>query len=776
MPKQFLKLSNFNNGLVDAIDARDIPDNALAKAENISVDKTIGVITNAPTFSDHSDLTDRIATIQGGYGLFLYEADHDESGNDTGKAYIAISDEDPGVIYVQDINDPFTDSWLNISMPNSSNDMRATYHFVDEGLRISDANFGTNNSNRIYQFIKRTHFSGLTPGGSADSFDSWVLNDQKLSAPTRGMTSAVGGGFGKESTLSSTDGSDTALTDTGNILGDDSELEISAANTAGHQYIAIDRDTSTNVDTISAYSTSTKTYTTGSGGVADWFPGASVDYAIYPSAGKGFNLDISTPTGGSWAAGTYQFATTFIYDGNQESLPYTSPNELAVSANDKIQCTVMCRSPFDERITGGRIYIRDSSEKGDWILFGEISLKDGVRSKSFGSYVAWALESQPTNSDFLHAQLVSLSQNVETYEILNGFSHEESSVSIGEDGEGYKTSVIASRRCFVANVKTKNDDGETIQMRDRIMYSPVGRFDTFPRSFFIDVIRGDAEEYVKIESYNDRLLAFKQNTLFVINISSPSPSGWFLEDSYKFKGVDNPGSVVKIEDSGIVFANSRGCYIYDGSSLKNLIDGKIKLSTWSSFIGTSPLVGYDRNNLKIIIAGSSSGQHAYQFSLRTDSWAYMPSIFSSQEKTNFITDYNGDAIVGQYDGSSKIEFKKVVDFSSITGTSEVHLKDIDFGNPGQLKKIYSITVTYKSDGSTMTDPIGYYTDGGTSATQFTDDFANTATYKILRATPASPFTCQSLQPRLNLSYTSNSFEIKDITIEYRPIYKRVSST
>ncbi len=765
MPKQFLKLSNFNNGLVESIDPRDISDNALAKAENINLDKTLGVIESPIKENDQGDVGAVSSTVVAGFGLFQFEADHREgsSASDAGEVYIALCD--PGNAEI-DIWDKTNDNWATAVNLGSTGGVQAVMHFVDEGLRVSDALFGTNNSNKIYQYIKRTHFSGLSPGGSADTYDDWFTNDQKLSAPTRGL---YGETLGYESTQTCTASSgDTALNNTtGNPFPVHWDTELDSGT-----YIAIPRGTITAVDTISSRTTSFA-LVTASGG-ATWATG--VTYALFPAAGTGFNLDLSTnASGGSWPAGSYNFATSFIYDGNQESLLYENSGQaLSVSDDDSIDCTVMCTSPFDERITGGRIYVREDGEKGDWVLFGEIDLRSGVRSKTFGTYTSWTLESQPATELYLHAQLKSLSPNIETYEILNGFSHEESAIDIGQDGEGYKTSVISNRRCFVANVKTKNEDGETIQMRDRIMYSPVGRFDTFPRSFFVDVVRGDAEEWVKLEEFNDRLLAFKSRSLYIINISSPSPSGWFLEDRYEFAGVETPASVTKIEGSGVVFANERGCYIYDGSSLKNMIDGKIKPSTWSDFMGDVPLVGFSNKYSRLYVIAGASGTVAYEYSFVSNSWVKLDSFVAGLLKTNFIIDYNGDAVVAENDGGT-IRLLKATDTARQSGTFtvDVEFKDIDFGNPAQLKKVYAIYVTYQSTGA-ITTPIKYFQDTDVSGT-LTGNFANTSGgYEILKAVPASPFTCQSIQPRLEMVNPTEYFQIKDLTIEYRPIHKRAS--
>ena len=67
--------------------------------------------------------------------------------------------------------------------------------------------------------------------------------------------------------------------------------------------------------------------------------------------------------------------------------------------------------------------------------------------------------------------------------------------------------VISYIKCFVFN-----------HFGDRIMFSEIGKYDTFPNTNFIDVTVGDGEDYVRLESFGDRLLCFKQRTLQILNV------------------------------------------------------------------------------------------------------------------------------------------------------------------------------------------------------------------------------------------------------------------
>ena len=79
----------------------------------------------------------------------------------------------------------------------------------------------------------------------------------------------------------------------------------------------------------------------------------------------------------------------------------------------------------------------------------------------------------------------------------------------------------------------------------------------------------------------------------------------------------------------------------------------------------------------------------------------------------------------------------------------------------------------------MTTPVSYATDGGSSYTNFTGNFSDTGTgastenWAKLRVTLASPVECQSLQIKIQ-NTAQGSFQINDISIEFRELNKRVS--
>ena len=329
------------------------------------------------------------------------------------------------------------------------------------------------------------------------------------------------------------------------------------------------------------------------------------------------------------------------------------------------------------------------------------------------------------------------------------------------------------------------------------MYTPPNKYETFPRSFFIDVVRGDSDEYTALATYGDRLFAFKRRTLYIINIGSPSPANWFLESTEKNSGVASPAGVFQ-NQNGIYWANNFGAFFFDGSSIQNLIDKKIPQKDW---FNTPPSIHHNvfyhglTNSLYVVFgdfstdAASGLSMDVYVYSFDSRAWS----------KQDFNSGYAYDYIVSGYipDGTGGITFNDMPANSSSStvrqrGVSEgengetveqnkwvLKTKDIDFGDPGHIKKVYGVRITYQSSVA-QTTPIAYAIDGiGNFASagggNFTGNFANTSgVWDVLNATVSSPVECQSMQLKISNPTSTGTIKINDISIEYRPIHKRVT--
>ena len=304
------------------------------------------------------------------------------------------------------------------------------------------------------------------------------------------------------------------------------------------------------------------------------------------------------------------------------------------------------------------------------------------------------------------------------------------------------------------------------------MYSMPNRFDTFPSFNTIEAAKGDADYYTAIESFADRILAYKQYSLDIINVASPSDTNWFLEDSKNYMGIEFHGAVAKTQ-YGIVWVNKQGLYFYDGSQIRDLSGNKIDDSTWYSFVTINSMIIYDEaTSLVYVVKNCSSDGDAYLYDFKKGNFTFLKDFthdgITNVVHTNFSDSTN--ALVGTIASSTTKFYKLYRDFQAQTNVI-FQTKDFDFGNASRVKKVYAVYVTYKSDGALT----GYFTleeDDGTSHALSGTVATNSTNYATVKLTPSSPVTCNKISVKLNTSANSRKVEINDISIEYREIYKR----
>jgi hypothetical protein len=550
----------------------------------------------------------------------------------------------------------------------------------------------------------------------------------------------------------------------------------------------------------------------------DWFekdnklsaPTAGAIHASnYPTANGGFNIYVTHGANdkSTWIVDAYQVAFSFIYDGNQESLLNITTDTFTPDAGDSVSIVVRAQTAdattgYNPRISGGRVYARKDGSDESWFLLCDIDMRSGARATLDGDYTAWASVGATTTST---SAIESLSQNGDSYESLNGYNHDVESNAIGDEGEQWKSAVVANKRAFLAGVR--RIDGNTglhTTYGDRIYYSEAVRYDTFPSHNYIDVVLGDSESYVDIESFADRLLAFKQNSVQVINVASSTDTGWFLEENLKYHGIRHPAASTKTE-YGIAWINDSGCYLYNGRRVRNLIDNKIDDDEWSDFIGITAahvsIIGYERHKKQLIImkdctgATASSGD-AYLYDFKTKSWVKLIDAFTdSVVYSNFIHNWDGDLVIAK-ENSTNVEFYEwdsdyhLLSVSNVgVGAINFITKDIDFGDPNKTKKIYNVYVTYKAnkvlqeggddiplmyakDGSTTFANFDTCTVGGSTSTSALD--ASTSNWDVATFGLSTIQSVQSLKLKLDVDTATSVISINDISIEYRPISKRFS--
>ena len=536
-----------------------------------------------------------------------------------------------------------------------------------------------------------------------------------------------------------------------------------------------------------------------------------IHFVNYPTKNIGFNVRITMSANDSseWENEiVYQVAFSFIYDGNQESLLYipTSNNTFETEGGKSVNMSIRALQGsatddtdcYDPRISGGRIYARKDGSDESWFLLADIDMRRGARATLDGDFSPWATISPITTATGF---IESLAPNTtDTYESLNAYSHDVVKNSIGEDGEQWKFGLVANRRAFIFNVRRYDEaTGQNVTFGDRIYYSEPNKFDTFLPDNYFTPVRGDSENYVCGIEFADRILAFKQNSVQIINISAAQPIDWLVESKHKYMGIRNPSAITRTE-FGVAWINDSGCYFYDGQGLpKNLIGddinnipSKVDDDEWATFIGITSthqsIIGYERHKKQLIIMRDCTGNaetdstvdsgDAYLYDFKTSSWVKLIDAFTdSVVYSNFQHDWNGYLIICK-ENSTNVEFYKW-DSDDTTAKSDIELrtKDIDFGSPGIYTKIYKIIMTYKSSVN-QTTPLEYSIDGEDDWTAFdnisidggtadsTMDSSSHWQVAVFNDSANFPLLVQSLQLRLNPA-SVGTININDISIQYR---------
>jgi hypothetical protein len=800
MPKQILKIDQFHGGLNSNADPRDIAPNELSVGTDIMIDE-LGKVRNMGGIT--SAVTANAAVMEAGYGLFHFS--HDRLGattsgtgqDDTGDDYLAMADTATSSI---DIYSNTTTAWgtAQIDLGGGTGGMKAIFYVADGSLRVSDAAFGVANKNQWFGYIERTHFSGVTPGGSADAYDGWYYKNVALAKPTKGLygqtvaftdtTAVSGSGFDETNRIEKTAGG----------AGND----FTYWTITGDGYIATDSGANSQARIISGVTSGNDTLTTEVNG--DGWGGESI--RIFPPAGTGWNVYLKqSSTTGGWPGQDYQVGTTFIYQGNQESEVFSisdRPNATgreSIATGFAIDFAIYAVSPFDPFLIGGRVYVRKFGTDDPWILLADISLVDGVRTDLTSGYTAWTLDDSVDNAHnnapdnvYCYVEgMTAVDPSPWSYEAINGYRADES-ISIGTVGEGFKTAVVANRQVYIGNVKRLDEDGVKVQEGDAMYKSAVNKFDTFPISRKIEASVQDGDEIVKLEEYADRILQFKKNKMHLINISQDVE---FLEDTFIHKGIVEPAAACKT-DFGIAWVNELGAYLYDGKKVTNLLekDGRqmIKESDWSTFVGGKPTIGYIAKKRQILVGSTtgtgSDGGDIYLYDLVTRSWVQGKNkIVDGVKRTNFVVDWNGDLVCAHTTNTGTVV--KWDDASDASSNVDFQTKDIDFGQPGQRKKIYKVYITYRGRGTHT--QVHYGVDGLTPALTFNNitsgtDGSSTGSGSNAKCIPYDAGTTDWLKAELKPSAAINNissfrlkisgdgsntvsadFEINDISIVYR---------
>jgi hypothetical protein len=808
VPKQVYKIDKFHSGLNNQADPRDIEDSQLSVATDVCVDEVGrirplgGIATHGTTQAPAS------ATITAGYGLFAFGHDLDNgqasAGTDGAEIpceYLLFQDASSNAdiaIYNGGTDGAASagagaDTWGEARIDlGSSSGAKAVFYYADGAIRVSDGQHTANNATpKWYGHIDKplydhvpSHSLAIEDGGSGYGASTVLAIKNALSSETNWLDGVGVYGVGGGGVINSVEITYTG----GGFLGVATVNAIPGVSGDGEAVITGD-GTDYLTEIKGWYSLDASIQSPNYGLIGTTAPATS---------SRGWNINITTPTNDSstWIADTYQIAFSLIYDGAQESLLYipTANHTFAVVAGDSVRMSaymesLLQSSVINKRVTGGRVYFKVLDSEEEWRLLADMDVFHGLRANlstddwaSWGEYAANDLAtSTSTTATDLFRVCESITMNSDTYRSINGYGPDEISIS----NKSYKSATVVGRTVYVGNVRRVDETGATVIQGDAMYKSIPGKFDVFPNSNKIEVNVRDGEDIVALESFADRVLQFKKRTLYLINVGGVFE---FLEDKHSHKGVTHPAAVCKT-DYGIAWANNLGCYLYDGRSVKNLLEKNgqkvIDDGTWQSFFTSNGMVGYIPKKRQIVVVKDSTATSAgdcFLYDMVTRSWVQGDSKFNdSALKTNFVTDWNNDLIYGHTNGTI-VKWDPAADS---TATFAFETKDIDFGFPAVRKKIYRARVSYKGDGTGVT--VQYRINGDnntvkpfyrTTADGSTDN-TNSDTTPLLDV-GTDDWILSELKPAVSadannvysfqLSFggtPATDFEINDISIVYR---------
>ena len=383
---------------------------------------------------------------------------------------------------------------------------------------------------------------------------------------------------------------------------------------------------------------------------------------------------------------------------------------------------------WNARINGFKIYMRDVTDgdaSKEFRLFSEVNFNKGTYTIFAADDSELILEQPATHAIATLTTGTTLKiKPIDTYLSENLFT--EQTIIDAQ----YKVAEVVGRRVYIGNVK---QGGRTYP--DRMLRSPVNKFDTFPETNFIDVAIGDGDRITALKSFGDRLLQYKRDAVYVINTSGESE---VLEAEYPNAGVAKPSQVVKT-NLGIAWFNPSGLWFFDGQSIQNLTRN-IEANQYPDHEVQIGIIGFDKYTNRVIYtpqvnSGLATIWYMYDLELKSYQRYYSGDLFAHSESganhyTNMITDADGNLIIGYVDNATPTELNfyqwsnNASEGQSISITDVWKSKDIDLLSPAVNKKIYKVYVTYKCTGHSGVK-MTYATDGSAS---FTGTFAASTNY------------------------------------------------
>lgn len=477
-----------------------------------------------------------------------------------------------------------------------------------------------------------------------------------------------------------------------------------------------------------------------------------------------------TQNNGSWNAGDISSGTAVIFD---------PPGELEErDENLGIQFTLGCL-PYDathiispesggNRITHVNLYTNKYEddtgtipEMEDFAYITSFDLINGHKNKD-GTFQEW-LDTTDTTNTYTFSNFFG-SMFSDNYQGRTGLFPDTQSLKCR-----WETATVLNRIVYAGNV-IMYDKGSLKKFPDRVLKSVPNCFDTFAEYDTLDVVVDDGDDIVLLENYGGKLLQFKKETLYVIDVTSQPE---FLAGSFKYRGIPNKAAAKKT-DFGVVFANNYGAFLFNGADIKQLVQGKIE-AYWDSWYSDDVAVTFDPfRNYAIFKKSGSSDFLLHDF--LTSSWVKGDGVRMQNGTTSDWFINNGEMTYMNYavdGGTSSIAPYSWSDTCEVVDGTDNCIwvsKEFSFDTPLTDTRIHNIKITYKAQSTANMKAVLIYQDGDAETTVDLGSFGSSAEWQTQQFNISPSVTCKTARIKIeqyNGALPNKGFEINDIAFIFR---------
>ena len=176
--------------------------------------------------------------------------------------------------------------------------------------------------------------------------------------------------------------------------------------------------------------------------------------------------------------------------------------------------------------------------------------------------------------------------------------------------------------------------------------------------------------------------------------------------------------------------------------------------------------------MAFIISNMSSNGDAYMCDLKKGNFTFIKDfVLDTNDGITNSVDAETERTYIAHDTGSSVDIYQVLRSVVAATNTKFKTKAIDFGSPAQVKKIYAVHITYKSDVA-LTNLFTIVEDDGTSTALAGTISSSASNWAKVTIAPSSPIVCNKASLKLDTSSTSAKVYINDISIEYRTLYRK----